>query len=87
MKRAHVNNFSVKWVEAQIYKASKLAFSNINRSRYRLRPSPRRRCAGVATVLLKHQEHSLKKTGKIDTVLISVLHIQNHNVSTSRTQK
>jgi len=28
MKRAQVNNFSVKWVEAQIYEASKLTLRN-----------------------------------------------------------
>jgi len=58
-------------VVAQIYKAGKLAFSDTHRNR-RLRLSPRSPSAGIATGLLKHQEHSLK-TGKNDTALIPVL--------------
>jgi len=47
----------------QIYKASKLAFSDINRNR-RLRPSPRSPCAGVATGPLKTPRTQLKKRAK-----------------------
>ena len=49
MIRDRVNNLkSVKWVVAQIYKASKLAFYNANRIR-RLRLNPRRLSAEIAT--------------------------------------
>jgi len=51
----------------QIYKASKLAFSDINRNR-RLRLSPSSPCAGVTTELLKTPK-TLLKTGKNDTAL------------------
>jgi len=69
-ERAQVNNL-VKWgpwVVAQIYKASKLPFSDINRNR-RLGLSSRRPCAGVATGLLKTPKTQLKN----DTALIPVL--------------
>jgi len=43
---------------------SKHAFSDTNCNR-RFGLSPRGPCAGVATGLLKHQEHSLKKQAKM----------------------
>jgi len=52
------------WVVAQVYKASKLTFTDINRNR-RLGLSPTSRCAGVATVLLKTPRTQLKKQAKI----------------------
>jgi len=58
-------------VVAQIYKAIKLDFSDINRNR-RLPLSPRSPCVGVANGLLKTLKTQLK-TGKNDTALIPVL--------------
>jgi len=49
---------------AQIYKASKLAFSNINRTR-RLGLSPSSPCAGVVTGLLKTSRTQHKKQAKM----------------------
>jgi len=58
-------------VVAQVYKASKLAFTDINRNR-RLGLSPRSPCAGVTTVLLKTPKTHLKNS-KNTTALIPVL--------------
>jgi len=49
---------------AQTYKASKLAFFDINRNR-RLGQSPRSPYAGVATGLLKTSRTQLKKQAKM----------------------
>ena len=59
-------------MEAQIYKADKLAFSDINRSR-RLGRRPTGLFVGVATGLLKTPKTQLKRTDKNDTALILVL--------------
>jgi len=48
------------WVVAQIWKASKLAFSNINRNR-RLGLSPRCPCSGVAHWVVKTPRTQLTK--------------------------
>jgi len=51
------------WVVAQIYKATKLAFSNINRIRG-LGLRPRSPCAGVGSGLWKTPKTQLKKQAK-----------------------
>jgi len=51
-------------VVAQIYKASKPAFSDINRNR-RLGLNPRIPCAGVDTGLFKTPRTQLKKQAKM----------------------
>jgi len=69
-KRSRFNNL-VKWVVQQTYKASKLAFSDINRNR-KLGRSPRSPYVGVATGMLKTPSTQLKP-GKNDTALLLVL--------------
>jgi len=75
------------WLVAQIYKASKLVFSDIYRIR-RLGLSPRSSCAGVVTGLLKLSRKQLWKNRQIwHSNNTCLKHIQNHNFSTSWTQK
>jgi len=64
------------WVVALIYKASKLAFSDINRYR-RLWPSPRSPCAGTATGLLKTPRTQLKNRQKWHSIDICLKHRSN----------
>jgi len=83
-KDPKLNNFSVEWVEAQIYKASTLTLYNIYRNR-RIRLSLRarvrsRNCSVKNTNTTKNRQ----KWHSIDTCL---KHIQNHNFSRSRAQK
>jgi len=52
------------WVEAQIYKARKLAFSNIDH-KGRLGLCPTSSCAAVGTGLLKTPRTQLKKHAKM----------------------
>jgi len=56
----------------QTYKASKVAFSDINCNR-KLGRSPRSPCAGVATGLLKTPQTQLEKQAKNNTAFIPVL--------------
>jgi len=71
------------WVVAQIYKASKLEFSDKDLNR-RLGLSPRSPCAGVATGLLKTLKNR-QKWHSIDTCLntfkITTFHILNTKVT------
>jgi len=73
-------------VVAQIYKASLLAFSDINRNQ-RLRISPRSPCSAVTTGLLKTSRTQHKNRQKWHSVNTCLKHIQNHNLSSSWTQK
>jgi len=70
-------------VVEQTYKASKLAFFDINRNR-KLGWSP---YAGVATGLLKTPWTQLKKQAKWHSIDTCLKHIQNHNFSSCWTQK
>jgi len=73
-------------VAEQTYKASKVTFSDINRDR-KLGRSPRSPYARVATGLLKTPWTQLKNRQKWHSIDACLKHIQNHNFSSSWTQK
>jgi len=73
-------------VVEQTYKASKLAFSDIKRYR-KLGRSPRSPYAGVVAGLLKTPRTQFKNRQKWHSIDTCLKHIQNHNFSSSWTQK
>ena len=86
-ERARVN-YLLKWDrDGGANMQRQLAFSDINLNR-RLGRSPRSPCAGVATgCVVKTPRTQLKKQAKRRSIDTCLKRIQNHNFSTSRTQK
>jgi len=66
----------ILWVVAQLYKAVTLVFSDINRNRRR----------GLKRWVVKNTKNTASNRQKQHSIE-PVLHIQNHNFSTSWTQK